>query len=89
MIREAKARTQGGNEINYYPTKQFSIPVDPAVVLQNGTVAPEDADKIVKQIEFDIDRNYVMKADPMILDLLAHITEAPDLFRGYCWFESV
>lgn len=69
---EAKARTQGGNEINYYPTKQFSIPVDPAVVLQNGTVAPEDADKIVKQVEFDIDRNYVMKADLMILDLLAH-----------------
>lgn len=68
----AKARTQGGNDINYYPTKLFSIPVDSATVVQNGTVAPEDADKIVNQVEFDINRNYVMKADLMILDLLAN-----------------
>jgi len=68
----AKAMTQGGNNINYFPTKQFSIPVDSAVVVQNGTVAPENAGRIVKNIEFDVDKNYIMKADLMILDLLAH-----------------
>lgn len=69
---EAKARTQGGSELNYFPTKKFSIPVDVNAVLKNGVVAPEDTGKIVKSIEFDVDRNYLMKADLMILDLIAH-----------------
>ncbi|HKR06558.1 MAG TPA: DUF2723 domain-containing protein [Bacteroidia bacterium] len=69
---EAKARTQGGNEMNYFPTKSFTIPVNAEEVLKNGVVAPEDAGKIVKSIDFAIGKNYLMKADLMILDLIAH-----------------
>ncbi len=68
----AKARTQGGSDINYFPTKNFSLAVDSATVVQNGTVAPEDAGKIVKSIDFNINKSYIMKADLMILDMLAH-----------------
>lgn len=69
---EAKARTQGGSEMNYFPTKKFSIPVDASQILKNGVVTPDDSSKIVKSIDFDVDRNYLMKADLMILDLIAH-----------------
>ncbi|MDQ3050196.1 MAG: DUF2723 domain-containing protein [Bacteroidota bacterium] len=68
----AKAMTQGGSNINYYPTKKFSIPVDPAKVVEYGIVTPEDADKIVNRVEFEISKNYITKAEIMILDLLAH-----------------
>ena len=68
----AKATTSGGNDLNYFPTKKFSIPVDAEQVIKNGVVAPEDADKIVKSIDFEIDKSYLMKADLMILDLVAH-----------------
>lgn len=69
---EAKVRTQGGSELNYFPTKKFFIKVDKAAVLKNGVVKPEDADKIVDTIFWDIDRSYLMKADLMILDLIAN-----------------
>jgi len=68
----AKARTQGGMEMNYYPTKRFSLPVDSAAVIASGTVAPENAASIVPAIEWEIDKNYIMKSEIMILDLLAH-----------------
>jgi tetratricopeptide (TPR) repeat protein len=41
-------------------------------VLANGTVKPEDADKIVDAIEWEVDRRHLGKADLMVLDLLAH-----------------
>ena len=68
----ARARTQGGSELNYYPTKQFSLPVDSDLVVQNGTVAPELTDQVVSKIEFEISKNYIMKSELMILDFLAH-----------------
>jgi hypothetical protein len=68
----AKAMTQSGNNINYYPTKKFFVPVDKAAVISNGTVAPENADLIVPRLEFELNKNYIMKGDLMILDLLAN-----------------
>jgi len=68
----AKARTRDGSEMNYFPTKKFSIPVDKQKVVQNGTVSPEDAHLIVDKVEFEVDRNFIMKADLMILDLISN-----------------
>lgn len=69
---EAKARTNSGSDLNYFPTKKFSMPVNKEQVLKNGVVDPGDASKIISSIDFDVDRNYLMKADLMILDLIAH-----------------
>lgn len=69
---DAKARTQGGMEINYFPTKKFKITVDKEAVLKSGTVPAEKADQIVPAIEFEVDKSYLMKADMMILNLLAY-----------------
>ncbi len=69
---QAKVRTQGGNELNFYPAKKFSIPVDSATVVNNGTVPKDLAGQVVNAVEWEIDKNYLMKADIMILDLLAH-----------------
>ncbi len=69
---QAKVKTQGGSEMNYFPTKKFRIPVDAVAVLANGTVPKELAKDIVPAIEWTVDKNYLMKADIMILDLLAH-----------------
>lgn len=69
---EAKVRSQGGTELNYFPTKKFFVKVDKQAVLKNGVVRPEDADQIVDTIFWEIDRNYLMKADLMIFDLIAN-----------------
>ncbi len=69
---EAKVKTQGGSDLSYFPTKKFFVKVDKQAVLKNGVVRPEDADKIVDTIFWDVNRSYLMKADLMILDLIAN-----------------
>ena len=63
----------GQNEfIDYLPTNKFIIPVDKEKVITNGTVKPEDADKVVNEIRFIINKSRIMKNEMMILDLLAN-----------------
>ncbi len=68
----AKARTNSGEEVNYFPTKHFKITVDSAAAVKSGTVAPEDANQIVKVMDWTIDGNYLMKNDLMILNIVAN-----------------
>lgn len=60
-----------GRMFDYFPSGKFRVPVDSAKVIQNGTVPAHLADQIVKNVEFEITRQYILKADLMILDLLA------------------
>ncbi|HAF30487.1 MAG TPA: DUF2723 domain-containing protein [Bacteroidales bacterium] len=63
----------GQNEwIDYLPTNKFIIPVNVDQVIANGTVKPEDADKIVPEIRFKLNKKRIMKNELMILDLLAN-----------------
>ncbi len=48
----ARLQTQNGDEINYFPTKNFYLPVDRATVLRNGTVSPADSASIPDRISF-------------------------------------
>ena len=61
----------GYNErIDYLPAKRFVLPIDSADMINRGIVAPKDAKNIVKNIEIDLNRSYIVKNDVMILDLL-------------------
>jgi len=53
------------------PTKSLKITVDKQKVLANGTVPAHMADKIVDEIKWKIKKNYVLKNDLTILDILA------------------
>ncbi|MBL0328148.1 MAG: DUF2723 domain-containing protein [Bacteroidetes bacterium] len=63
---------------NFFPTKNMSIPVDSATVVNNGTVPKALANRIVKSIDWSpsvpgtSSASYLQKNDVMILDLLAH-----------------
>jgi hypothetical protein len=58
--------------VEYFPTKNFSIPVDKELVLKNGTVPASMADSIVPSIEWTLGRYGVQKNSLMVLDLLAN-----------------
>jgi len=70
---DARTKLQvGQNEwIDYLPTNKFIVSVDAEKVIANGTVKPEDADKIVPEIRFELKKSRIMKNELMILDLLA------------------
>ncbi len=59
-------------EVYYIPTRTIRIPVDAAAVLANGTVRPEDADKIVPYIDIKLKGSWILKSQLMIIDMLAN-----------------
>jgi hypothetical protein len=76
-----RQQTQQGRKINVVPTRKLKIPVDSAKVVANGTVLPEDADKIVDAITFTSSnknrqgqetKNYILKNELVLWDILAH-----------------
>ncbi len=69
---KAKARTNNGEEVNYFPTKNIKFTIDSAEVIANGVVSKENAGKIVKSMEWTVDGNYLMKNDLMILNIIAN-----------------
>ena len=68
----SKIRVADRRQLDYIPTKKFRISVDADKVIANNTVAPELRDRIVESIEWEIDDNYLVKNQMMVLDLLAN-----------------
>ncbi|MCB0401061.1 MAG: DUF2723 domain-containing protein [Flavobacteriales bacterium] len=68
---KSKVAIGQGKQVDYIPTKNFKVTVDKEKVLANGTVTKDRADRIVDNVEWKINRNYIMKNDLIILDILA------------------
>ncbi|MBN2275658.1 MAG: DUF2723 domain-containing protein [Bacteroidales bacterium] len=69
---QTKLETQSGDVYSYIPTRKFRLPVDTALVIQNGTVKEKDAASIVSPIEWDFRKNHLSKSDFIVLDILAN-----------------
>ena len=59
----------GGENINVFPVKKVSIPVDTNFVRQNGTVGANDI--IVPEVKFEIPKQLMMKNDLAVLNVIA------------------
>jgi hypothetical protein len=59
-------------DFNFIPTDYFSLPVDSATVVNNGTVSPEMAGQIVSPIEWRLNKEQIYKDELVILDILAN-----------------
>jgi hypothetical protein len=65
-----QAQMEDGEAYNILPVRKFSIPVDPATVIGNGTVHP--GEKFSDSVRFELPaRNYLIKNDLAILSLIA------------------
>lgn len=76
FIMSDKAQTQtgtygGGEPINYFPTKKFAVPVNRKKVMERGLVRPKEASMLGEAMRFNINRRTLMKADLVVLDLIA------------------
>ncbi len=66
-----KLKYNDGVMRNYIPTKHFSLDVDSATVVNNGTVALKDTALIVDKIKWSVGKSVVQKNDLMMMDMLA------------------
>jgi len=62
----------GNKPLDYFPTKTFYVPVDSMKVMREKVIAVKDTARLVKQIKWSINRQYLTKNDLMVLDLIAH-----------------
>ena len=70
--QENDAGDKVSDTIAYIPTKKLFIPVDKRAVKANGTVPADTPDSLIADsVKWTLDKNYMFKADLMILDLLA------------------
>jgi hypothetical protein len=67
----SKIRVADRRQIDYIPTRKFRVRVNADKVIENGTVSPELRDEIVESIDWEIEENYLVKNQMMVIDLLA------------------
>ena len=72
-----------GRLIDHMPTRNLFIPIDSAQVIAQGVVKPEDADKIVKEININLKGSGMSKSDLMMFDIISRNNwERPIYFFG-------
>ena len=69
--KQTKLPLQNGKIIDYIPTKKLTLSVDKDKILEYGVVKEKDTANIVSQLEWKVNKNFIMKNDLMILDILA------------------
>ena len=67
----SKVSLGSGKQVDYFPTKNFSLKVNKQQVISNGTVSADRADRILDKLDWTVDKTYIMKNDLIILDILA------------------
>jgi tetratricopeptide (TPR) repeat protein len=69
------------DKLYYLRSNKFILPVDSAKAVQNGIVPPGMENRIQKELTWEVNKPYILKAEVMILDLLAHFNwERPIYF---------
>jgi len=64
--------SEGGKQINYFPTNRFEIKVDTDQMLKSGAVPSNLKDSVLHALDWTMPANYVLKSSLIVLDLLAN-----------------
>ncbi len=59
-------------DIAHFPSKEFQITIDSARIMQTNTLRPEYAGDMVNTMNWSINKEYIMKNELMVMDLLAN-----------------
>ncbi|WP_374949476.1 protein O-mannosyl-transferase family [Mucilaginibacter sp.] len=67
-----QGQTNGGESVNYLPTKKFSLKVNVDDVMKNHVITADQKGKLDSTMRWTYTSNYVTKENLAILDILAH-----------------
>jgi len=84
-----KITLQNDQEINIFPTKNLTLPVDKDKVIANGIVKEKDRDKIVSSIPINIKNSQIAKNTLLMLDAVSNADwDRPIHFSGGSYGDS-
>lgn len=69
---QTKVNIGANRKVDYYPTKKISIPVDKEKVMKSGLVEKDDYDKILDNLEWDINTDQLEKKHLIMIDMIAN-----------------
>lgn len=67
-----QGQSQGGEYMNYLPTKSFKLDINADDVLKNHVITPDQKGKLDTAMTWKYTSNYVTKENLAIFDILAH-----------------
>jgi hypothetical protein len=70
--KSMQGQNQGGESVNYLPTKKFKLKINADDVLKNGVITADQKSKLDTAMQWTYTSNYVTKENLAILDILAH-----------------
>ncbi len=68
--KDTKVQGRSGEYIDYMPTHKMKISIDSARMVDEGIVSSKDAQLIVPEMKWEINKNYMIKNDVITLDIL-------------------
>ncbi len=68
----AKVQLQSGEYVNYLPTKNFKINVNPDEVIKNGVIPASQRSLLADTMKWKYPSNFVTKDNLAFIDILAH-----------------
>lgn len=70
---ESTKRIYGYEErIDHFPARKFRLKIDPSQIVTTQTLSIKDTAKIVKQMEWELDQNYIDKSGLILYDMLVN-----------------
>lgn len=69
--KSTKVRVGNNTLMDFIPTRDVYIDIDSAQAMKNNAVWPEDAGKMEKRISWKLTKNYILKNEMFILDMLS------------------
>jgi hypothetical protein len=68
----AKVELQDGSKVNYLPTKNFKININPDEIVKDGVVTADQESRIIDTMKWKYTSNFVTKDNLAFMDILAH-----------------
>ncbi len=68
----AKVELQDGTKVNYLPTKNFKLNINPDEIVKNGVVTADQKSRIIDTMKWKYTSNFVTKDNLAFMDILAH-----------------
>ncbi|RZK49788.1 MAG: DUF2723 domain-containing protein [Pedobacter sp.] len=69
---EDKMALSNNTKVNFTPTLNFKLSVNPSEAIKNGAVPAADSARIATEVVWKFNKNYITKGNLALLDILAH-----------------
>jgi hypothetical protein len=77
---KSKIDIQSGKKIDFFPARKIFLPVDKKLAIKTGAIRKKDEHLMADTLEWKLSRNYLLKNDLIVYDIIANNQDRPIYF---------